>query len=74
MTDDGSPRSDPAKLRYFTIQAVRLAGVVMVLLGMLVLNGKLAWPAPVGYFLLLNGLFDALFVPTLLARRWKTPK
>jgi hypothetical protein len=64
----------PAKRRYFTIQAVRMAGVVMVLLGMLVMNHKLAWPEWLGYVLVLNGLFDALFLPTLLARRWKTPE
>lgn len=64
---------DPAKRRYFTIQAVRVAGVIMVLLGMLVMNRKLAWPELLGYFLVLNGLFDALFLPTILARRWKTP-
>jgi hypothetical protein len=69
-----SKDADPAKARYFTIQAVRVAGIVMALLGMLVLNGKLAWPQLLGYFLFLNGLFDALFLPTLLARRWKSPK
>lgn len=65
---------DPAKRRYFTMQAVRLAGVVMVLLGIAVLRGKLPWPELLGYFLVLNGLFDALFLPGLMARRWKTPK
>lgn len=73
MNDDASG-ADPARRRYFTIQAVRAAGVAMVLLGILVLNGKLAWPELLGYFLVLNGLFDALFLPTLLARRWKTPQ
>lgn len=65
---------DPAKQRYFVIQAVRATGVAMALLGMLVLNHKLAWPQPVGYFLFLAGLVDALFVPTFMARRWKTPE
>jgi uncharacterized membrane protein HdeD (DUF308 family) len=72
MNEDAGTSAALAKRRYFTIQAVRLAGVVMVLLGILVLNDKLAWPQLVGYFLVLNGLFDALFMPTLLARRWKT--
>lgn len=65
---------DLAKRRYFTIQAVRLAGVVMALLGVAVIAGRLNWPDLLGYFLFLNGLFDALFLPTLLARRWKTPQ
>lgn len=71
---DEVPGEDLARRRYFTIQAVRAAGVAMVLLGLLVLNGKLAWPEIVGYVLFLNGLFDALFVPTLMAKRWKTPE
>lgn len=67
-------RTDPARGRYFAIQAVRLAGVVQVLLALLVLNDRLDWPHIAGYLLLLNGLFDALFAPTLMARRWKTPE
>lgn len=74
MSEDAATREALAKRRYFTIQAVRLAGVVLVLLGILVLNDKLAWPQLVGYFLLLDGLFNALFMPTLLAKRWKTPE
>ena len=74
MNEDAATREALAKRRYFTIQAVRVAGVVMVLLGLMVLNAKLAWPQLVGYFLVLNGLFDALFLPTLMARRWKTPE
>ncbi|MFT4026870.1 MAG: hypothetical protein QM676_08730 [Novosphingobium sp.] len=72
MTPD--PARDPAQARFFAIQAVRLAGVAQVLLGIAVIYGKLDWPMLAGYFLFLNGLFDALFLPTLLARRWKTPK
>lgn len=65
---------DLARRRYFVIQAVRAAGIVMTLLGIAVIYGRLDWPALLGYFLFINGLFDALFLPTLLARRWKTPK
>jgi hypothetical protein len=74
MSDDTATADALAKRRFFIIQAVRLAGVVMALLALLVLNGKLAWPPMLGYFLLLDGLFNALFLPTLLARRWQTPK
>lgn len=74
MSDPAATREALAKRRYFTIQAVRMAGVVMVLLGMLVLNDKLAWPQIAGYFLVINGLFGALFLPTLMAKRWKTPE
>ncbi len=74
MSDITAVTEAVAKRRFFTIQAVRLAGAIMVLLGMLVLNGKLAWPQLLGYFLVLNGLFDALFLPTILAKRWRTPE
>ena len=47
----------------------------MVLLGMLVLNDMLAWPRLLGYFLVLNGLIDALFlVPPVLARSGGSPR
>ena len=74
MNEDAATREALAKRRYFIIQVVRVAGVVMVLLGLMVLNAKLSWPQLVGYFLVLNGLFDALFLPTLMAGRWKTPE
>jgi hypothetical protein len=74
MSEDAATREALAKRRYFTIQAVRASGAAMALLGILVLNGKLAWPQLAGYLLVLDGLFNALFMPTLLAKRWKTPE
>jgi len=67
MTDD------PAQGRYFTIQAVRIAGVAQVILALVVLNGQLDWPEIAGWLLLANGLADVFLVPHLLAKRWKTP-
>jgi hypothetical protein len=68
MTDD------PARNRYFTIQAVRLAGVVQVLLALLVLNHRLDWPHWIGYLLFINGFVDVFVIPVMLARRWRSPK
>jgi len=65
---------DPAKHRFFVIQAVRWAGVIMVLLGLLVLRGEIAWHPAVGWVLLANGLLDVLVVPAFLARRWRSPR
>lgn len=65
---------DPARKRFFTIQAVRLAGVGCVVLGMLIASQRIALPAWVGYVLIANGLLDVLVIPTLLARRWRTPE
>jgi thiosulfate reductase cytochrome b subunit len=67
MTDD------PARGRFFALQAIRLAGVLQVVLGLAVLTGKLEGPAIAGYLLLANGLADALLIPHLLAKRWKSP-
>jgi len=65
---------DRAKSRFFLIQALRISGVVMVLAGMLILNGVIALPKFAGFILAAVGLIDALYMPTFLARRWKTPR
>jgi len=65
---------DPARKRFLTIQAVRTAGVVMILLGMLVLRGKIGWHPAIGWVLLINGMADVFVVPLLLARRWRSPR
>ena len=72
MSDQG-PSPDPAKSRFITLQALRWAGLACVVVGLMVLRGKIAWPEIAGYLLVLNGLFDALILPPLLARRWKSP-
>jgi hypothetical protein len=64
---------DPAKGRFFVIQALRWSGLAMVIIGLLVIQKKIELPAEVGYGLFLVGLFDALIMPSLLARRWRTP-
>jgi hypothetical protein len=64
---------DPAKARFFVIQALRLSGVVLVLVGLAIVNGAIALPEIVGYVLVAAGIGDAFIAPVLLARRWKTP-
>jgi hypothetical protein len=66
--------TDPARSRYFTIQAVRAAGVIQVLLALLILSHRLEWPEWVGYLLFVNGFIDVFAIPIMLARRWKSPK
>lgn len=66
--------SDPAPRRFFTIQAVRLAGVAFVVLGMMIVAGRIPWPAWLGYLLLINGLVDVFVIPLRLARKWRTPE
>ncbi|PEQ13936.1 hypothetical protein B2G71_06450 [Novosphingobium sp. PC22D] len=66
--------SDPARDRFFAIQAVRIAGVVQVVIGMLIAAESIALPAWAGYVLLANGLIDTFVIPLLLARRWRSPR
>lgn len=64
---------DPARAKFFAIQALRMSGVAMVVVGILVIYGKIALPLEAGYVLFAVGLLDALFMPTVLARIWRTP-
>lgn len=64
---------DPAKSRFIAIQLIRLTGVGMVMLGIAIMVGKVDLPRVAGYLLAAIGLFDAMAMPTILARRWRTP-
>ncbi len=55
------------------IQLMRFMGAALVILGLLIVNGTIDLPRVVGYVLVLAGLVDALFMPSVLTRRWKTP-
>ncbi len=59
--------------RFIIIQIVRWSGVGLTLLGLMVMGGRLHWPAALGMALALIGIFEAMIVPVLLARRWRTP-
>ena len=69
----GRPETDPAKARFFIIQALRWSGLALVMLGLLVLNGKIDLPQVAGYALLAAGLVDALIMPGVLSKIWKSP-
>lgn len=62
-----------ARNRFIVIQFVRISGVAMVLLGLLVMTGRIDWPRKIGFVLATLGLFEALLMPLLLSRKWKTP-
>lgn len=64
---------DPAQARFFIIQGLRLSGVALAVAGVAVIAGKLPLPEVAGYVLLLAGVADALVVPSVLARKWRTP-
>lgn len=72
------PQSDPAKARFFAIQAVRLFGLACVMVGLLQIVGRFPLlddlPHWVGYIILANGLFDVFVVPIMMAKCWRTPR
>lgn len=70
--------SDPAMGKYFALQAVRLSGAVMVLLGVMIGTGRapsflVGLPQEVGYVLAVLGMAEFFWIPRLIARKWKTP-
>ena len=66
--------ADPARNRFFVMNAVRFAGVAQIILGMLAAGGRLELPEWAGWVLIVNGALDAFVIPQFLARRWRSPK
>lgn len=77
MTLDPGAR-DPAITRFAVIQAVRLVGAVLVLIGVLTLSRRIPAladvPEAASYAIIAVGLADFFALPVLLARRWKSPR
>lgn len=70
MNDDDTV----ARNRFMLLNLVRVAGLVMVLIGLAIQYGKIPAPELLGYVLMGAGLVDFFFMPKLLARKWRTPK
>ena len=68
-----TPEDETARDRWMLLQLLRFSGVAMVVLGLLVLLDRLAWPEPVGIALLAIGLADFFILPKVLAGKWKSP-
>lgn len=69
------PASDAlAQKRWMAITVLRLVGVLMVVAGILAVNGAIALPVEAGYVLIALGVLDTFLVPQFLARRWRSPK
>ena len=67
------PTPDP-RTRFFLLHLARLAGVALVVSGLLVLEGQIALPRAAGWALLVAGIVDVFVVPQLLARKWQSRK
>ena len=64
---------DQARVRWLAINAARIGGVIMVVVGILALRGSFEFPDLAAWVLLVVGLLDIFLVPLILARRWRTP-
>lgn len=62
-----------ARNRWLVITLLRLAGVAMVVFGLLIVQGVFDANPLIGYALLVIGLVDAFVMPLVLARKWRTP-
>ena len=69
---DPTPEPDPAKPRFFMIQAMRLGGVLFVFAAIMILSGKIPGPPVLGYGLLILGMIEFFAMPHLLVQRWKS--
>ncbi|WP_295530401.1 hypothetical protein [Novosphingobium sp. Chol11] len=71
-----SAERDPAAARFAVLQLVRLSGAALLLLGVLLLSGKVPWlprlPEAVGYVLVAVGIAEFFIVPLFLTRRWRS--
>lgn len=61
-----------AKGRFIAINAMRVTGVVMVLMGMAILQRAIDLPAVAAYVLIALGLVEAFVAPAVLARAWSS--
>lgn len=70
MTPDEEAK---ALRRLLIINAARLAGAIIIAISLgIIVNGFMNLPVEAGYFLFAVGVFEFVFVPLLLARKWKT--
>jgi len=71
---DDRLNDDLARNRFLAINAVRIAGTVMVVIGLLVVGGAIPEPVWAGYVMIAVGFADLLVVPQILAKKWRSPR
>jgi hypothetical protein len=69
MNDDESI----AKQRFLMLSLIRLASTALLVVGLLILAGKLNMPKPAGAAFAIFGLLELVLLPRFLASKWKTP-
>ena len=73
MSEADSERSDRSRImqRYWMLNAARLLGVALVMLGAMVLGERLAAPEWAAAALMIGGAAIFFFLPFALARHWR---
>jgi hypothetical protein len=71
---DNPVSDDVARGRWLAINAVRIAGVAMVVVGILGLRGVFEYPDIASYILVGVGLLDIFLIPQVMARKWRSPR
>ena len=64
---------DLAKQRWSVLQLVRLGAAVIVLLGIVIISGRLIDIPAIGYALMVAGAFGFFALPAKLAKKWRSP-
>ena len=78
MTAENPPPPRPpvddtkARNRFVAISVMRLLGVVMILFGILVVQGVVVLPVWTAWVVIALGMMQTFVTPTLLARMWST--
>ena len=62
-----------AKQRFFMLSLIRLASTSLIVVGLLILAGKINIPRPAGAAFTIFGLLELVLLPRFLASKWKTP-
>jgi hypothetical protein len=69
---DDRVSDDVARGRWMAITVTRIAGVVMVVVGIFGLQRVIDLPEIAAYGLIVIGLLDVFLIPQLLARKWRS--
>ena len=70
---DNRVSDEVARGRWLAITATRIAGVVMVVVGIFGLQGVIEYPEIAAYILIGVGLLDIFVLPQVMARKWRSP-
>ncbi len=64
---------DLAKQRFLMLNMVRLMSTALLIVGLLIVAGKIDMPRPAGAAFAIFGLLELVLLPRFLARKWKSP-